>query len=72
MSEAELSILREKVERLEEALQKAAGDWDDIGDRMDGSGEWIEENTIKDGEKRLASLEGRGRERGQAAPRSRV
>jgi chromosome segregation ATPase len=58
MSEKELSALREKVELLEAALRKAAGDWDDIGDRMDGSGEWIEENTIKDGEKRLASLEG--------------
>ena len=58
MSEAELSILREKVERLEEALQKAAGDWDDLGDRIDALGNWIEEITINEGEKRLASLEG--------------
>ena len=58
MYEKELYALREKVEMLEAALRKAAGDWDDIGDRMDGAGEWIEEITIKDGEKRLASLEG--------------
>lgn len=58
MSEAELSILREKVAQLEEALQKAAGDWDDLGDRIDGLGKWIEEITIEAGERRLASLEG--------------
>jgi len=57
MSEKELSDLRKKVELLEAALKKAAGDWDDIGDRMDGAGEWIEEITIKDGEERLVSLE---------------
>ena len=57
MSEEELSILREKVAQLEEALQKAAGDWDDLGDRIDALGNWIEEITINDGEKRLASLD---------------
>lgn len=35
MSEDELSILRERVERLEKVLQRAAGDWDDLGGRID-------------------------------------
>jgi len=55
MSEEELSILREKVAQLEEALQKAAGDWDDLGDRIDGLGKWIEEVTIDAGEKLAGS-----------------
>ena len=38
-------------------MQKAAGDWDDLGERIDGLGECIEEITIDNGQKRLASLE---------------
>ena len=57
MSE-ELSALRQRVERLEEQLEAAAGGEEAVGDRINNHEAWLEEISIDKGEARLRKLEG--------------
>ena len=57
MSE-ELSALRQRVERLEELLEAAAGGEEAVGDRINNHEAWLEEVSIDKGEARIRKLEG--------------
>lgn len=56
MSE-ELSALRQRVERLEELLEAAAGGEEAVGDRINNHEAWLEEISIDKGEARIRKLE---------------